>query len=47
MATSGKVLTWDGHKAATEMANEIVQTDTSGARPGRAPAEKVNRQPRN
>jgi hypothetical protein len=25
LVTSGKVLTWDGHKAATEMANEIVK----------------------
>ena len=46
MVTSDKVLTWDGHKAATEMANEIVK-QIQAARAGRVPAEGVKQQHRN
>ena len=40
LVTSGKVLTWDGHKAATEMANEIVKQIQAARAPAASQIKK-------
>lgn len=40
LVTSGKTLSWDGHKAATEMANEIVRQIQAARPPGASQTKK-------
>jgi uncharacterized caspase-like protein len=40
LVTSGKTLSWDGHKASIEMANEIVRQIQASRAPGISPTKK-------